>query len=135
MFLGDPHNFGRRVESRGAFVHKPRTVVWEWLMLSPESPLRRFLGSDFDFLPSLAIDRRRHLVERLRLRPLRGRKDELGAIVGRSLALWAWLGVCDLHWENMALGTRGGRIVFGPLDIEMIFGDMRLPTQTKLLPE
>ncbi|HEY2368941.1 MAG TPA: hypothetical protein VGH87_21240 [Polyangiaceae bacterium] len=136
MFLGDPHNFGRRVELRGGVIHKPRTVVWEWLMLSKASPLRRFLGREFDFLPSLAIDRRRGLVERLQLQPLRGRQDELAAIVGKTLALWAWLGVADLHWENMALGRDGeGRIVFGPLDIEMMFGDMRLPTETKLIPE
>jgi hypothetical protein len=135
VFLGDPHNFGRRVELRGGFVHKPRTVVWEWLMLSKASPLRRFLGSEFDFLPELAIDRRRGIVERLQLQPLRGRKDELASVVGKSLALWAWLGVADLHWENMALGVQRGRLVFGPLDIEMMFGDMRLPTQTKLIPE
>jgi hypothetical protein len=136
VFLGDPHNFGRRVELRGRVIHKPRTVVWEWLMLSKASPLRRFLGREFDFLPSLAIDRRRGVVERLQLQPLRGRNDELAAIVGQSLALWAWLGVADLHWENMALGRDAeGRVVFGPLDIEMMFGDMRLPTQTKLLPE
>ena len=105
-------------------------------MLSRTSPLRRFLARDFDFLPALAIDRRRGLVERLQLRPLRGREDELAAIVGKSLALWAWLGVADLHWENMALGRDGrGRVVFGPLDIEMMFGDMRLPTETKLIPE
>ena len=135
MFLGDPHNFGRRVELRGGFVHKPRTVVWEWLMLSKGSPLRRFLGRDFEFLPTLSVDRRRGVVERLQLQPLRGRKDELATIVGKSLALWAWLGVADLHWENMALGVQEDRVVFGPLDVEMMFGDMRLPTQTKLLPE
>ena len=135
MFLGDPHNFGRRVELRGDVIHKPRTVLWEWLMLSRASPLRRFLGREFDFLPTLAIDRRRGLVERLQLGPLRGRRDELATVVGKSLALWAWLGVADLHWENMALGVQDGRVVFGPLDIEMMFGDMRLPTETKLIPE
>jgi len=107
-------------------------------MLSTGSPLRRFLESEgeLDFLPALAIDRRRGRVERLKLAPLRkGREDELAAIVGKSLALWAWLGVADLHWENMALGVQKGRLVLGPLDIEMMFGDMRLPTQTKLIPE
>ena len=135
MFLGDPHNFGRRVELRGDRIHKPRTVLWEWLMLSKSSPLRRFLGPDFGFLPTLSIDRRRGLVERLQLKPLRGREDELATIVGKSLALWSWLGVADLHWENMALGVEDGRVVFGPLDVEMFFGDMRLPTATKLIPE
>jgi len=97
--------------------------------------LRKVLGEAFAFLPTLEIDRKRGMVERLELRPFRGRKVELAEIVGRSLALWSWLGVADLHWENMALGVdRRGRIVFGPLDIETIFGDMALPTQTKLIP-
>lgn len=106
-------------------------------MLSKGSPLRRLLEREggLGFLPALEIDRRRGVVEKVKLRALRGHQDELATIVGQSLALWAWLGVADLHWENMALGLQEGRVVFGPLDIEMMFGDMRLPTQTKLLPE
>ena len=41
--LGDAHNFGRRVELRGDRVYKPRTVVWERLLLGADSPLRRRL--------------------------------------------------------------------------------------------
>jgi len=41
--LGDAHNFGRRVEQRGDRVYKPRTVVWERLLLGADSPLRRLL--------------------------------------------------------------------------------------------
>jgi hypothetical protein len=60
----------------------------------------------------------------------------LARIVGRSLALWSWLGVSDLHWENLVLGADArGRVVFGPLDVEMILADLRLPTETKLLPD
>ena len=44
--LGDSHNFGRRVELRGARVAKPRTVFWEWLVLSRESPLRQLLAEE-----------------------------------------------------------------------------------------
>ena len=40
---GDSHNFGRRVTVGEARVHKPRTVLWEWLLLSSQSPLRRLL--------------------------------------------------------------------------------------------
>jgi hypothetical protein len=74
------------------------------------------------------------------LEPLRGRsgamRRALSVIVGRSLALWGWLGVADLHWENLVLGVdQRGQIVFGPLDIEMMLGDLALPTQTKLLPD
>jgi hypothetical protein len=57
-------------------------------------------------------------------------------VVGRAVALFSWLGVADLHWENLALG-RGteGQIVFAPLDVEFILDDLSSPAQTKLLPE
>lgn len=151
--LGDSHNFGRRVSVRGGRISKPRTLLWEWLALSSQSPLRRLLGAAakraglgdaFGFLPSLAFSRNDvrsgGTVQRITLRPLGklGAKDraELAGIVGRSLALWSWLGVADLHWENLALGRDArGQIVFGPLDIELMLADLGLPTETKLLPD
>jgi hypothetical protein len=153
-FLGDSHNFGRRVEVRDGRIFKPRALLWEWLLLSADSPLRRLLESAalldglgreaFDFLPSLKFHRSRSGtgggVERIALRPLgklsATRKRELAAISGRSLALWSWLGLSDLHWENLVLGVdEQGSIVFTPIDIEMILSDLSRPTQTKLLPD
>ncbi len=152
--LGDSHNFGRRVTQREGRIVKPRTVFWEWLVLSADSPLRRFfteaaeqdgLGSDmFGFLPDLKFvspkARDGGEVERVQLEPLptlsADQKRDLARIVGRSLALWSWLGVADLHWENMVLGLdKQGRIILAPLDIEMILADLSLPTETKLLPD
>lgn len=157
--LGDSHNFGRRVVLRGARVCKPRTLFWEWLLLAPESPLRARLdgaaardvlgAGAFDFLPRLrffgakapAQERaagRWSEVEKVKLLPLdrRAPRQELAAITGRALALFSWLGVSDLHWENLMLGIDGrGRIVFGPLDVEMMLADLALPTETKLLPD
>jgi hypothetical protein len=152
--LGDSHNFGRRVALRAGRVHKPRALLWEWLVLAAESPLRRLLderaqrdglGRDaFGFLPTLEFHRSQARVggevEQVRLSPLpvlskRDRRS-LAVIVGRSLALWSWLGVADLHWENLVLGVDAReRVVFGPLDVEMILADLSLPTQTKLLPD
>lgn len=152
--LGDAHNFGRRVLERGERIYKPRTLLWEWLLLAADSPLRRALrelsgraglGRDaFEFLPTLKFHGARSgvggEVERARLEPLarstsRSRR-ELSELLGRSLALFSWLGVSDLHWENLVLGvdTRGG-VVFGPLDVELILADLSLPTETKLLPD
>ena len=150
--LGDSHNFGRRVSLRGSRVAKPRPLLWEWLLLSGESPLRRFLDraareeglpeESFAFLPTLAFSGERSAeggeVERIALEPL-GRSREvrraLAPIVGRAIALFSWLGVSDLHWENLVLGTdTRGHIVFAPLDVEMILADLSLPTETKLLP-
>lgn len=152
--LGDSHNFGRRVTRREGRIVKPRALLWEWLVLSAESPLRRFLaeaaerdglGSDFfGFLLDLefATPKARDggEVESVDLAPLpafsREQRRDLARIVGRSIALFSWLGVADLHWENLVLGLDGrGRIVFAPLDIEMILADLSLPTETKLLPD
>jgi hypothetical protein len=152
--LGDSHNFGRRVTAHGGRVVKPRTVFWEWLVLASESPLRRLLdeaaehdglGRDaFGFLPSLKFFEGRDAVggevEKATLKPLRvasrAKRRELATIVGRSLALWSWLGVADLHWENLVLGVDAkGRIIFGPLDVEMMLADLASPTETKLVPD
>src|SRR6187402_2962995 len=108
--LGDSHNFGRRVTLRGQRVIKPRSVLWEWLLLARESPLRRRLDEaarslpgappePFAFLPSLKFFDRSQAggeVEKLRLAPLprlsTARRGELAGIVGRALALFSWLG-------------------------------------------
>jgi hypothetical protein len=135
-------------------VHKPRALLWEWLVLGSDSPLRQLLRDAaerdglgrgaFEFLPALRFFPARGQlggeVERVALEPLRARSREsrraLAEVVGRSLALWSWLGVADLHWENLVLGVDAvGRIVFGPLDVEMILADLALPTETKLLPD
>jgi hypothetical protein len=139
---------------RGDRIAKPRTLLWEWLLLSIESPLRRLLddaalndelGPDaFGFLPTLeffgSLGPEGGEVARVSLEPLRSdsaeTRRELALVVGRSLALWSWLGVADLHWENLVLGVdERERIVFGPLDIEMILAELSLPTETKLLPD
>jgi hypothetical protein len=152
--LGDSHNFGRRVSVRAGWVRKPRAILWEWLLLGAESPLRRALHdavqhdglveSTFDFLPTLEFRFARSglggEVERLELRPLgslsKARKRELSRIAGRALALSAFLGVADLHWENLALGLGArGSVVLAPLDVEIILSDLSLPTETKLLPD
>jgi hypothetical protein len=151
--LGDSHNFGRRVSLREGRVAKPRTLLWEWLLLAGESPLRqllteaakqRALEGAFDFLPTLRFYGPRvgaaGEVEQISLSPLpRPSADSrraLAIIVGRSLALFSWLGVEDLHWENLVLGVNTeGQTVYGPLDIELILGDLSLPTETKLLPD
>ncbi|HVY28890.1 MAG TPA: hypothetical protein VHB79_20175 [Polyangiaceae bacterium] len=151
---GDSHNFGRRVEIREERVTKPRTLLWEQLLLSAHSPLRRRLNelsaesalgaTAFEFLPNLRFWKANApaggQVERLQLEPLVARsgekKRELASVLGRAIALFSWLGLTDLHWENLALGSAPqGRIVFGPLDVEMVLSDFRLPTETKLLPD
>src|SRR5690348_3705951 len=107
--VGDSHNFGRRVSVRGERVIKPRTIAWEALLLGKASPLRRFLresstselGCDaFEFLPELEVTQREGEVggevERVALEALGSLSVEerrsLAGIVGRSLALFSFLG-------------------------------------------
>jgi hypothetical protein len=151
---GDSHHFGRRVRVLARRVEKPRSVFWEWLVLGRESPLRRLLMREaerdalgagaFDFLPALRFGRSRSgvggWVERVELAPLgrlaQGEKGALAGVTGRLLALSAWLGIADLHWENLVLGRGGrGELVFAPLDIEIMLSELSLPTETKLLPD
>ena len=152
--LGDSHNFGRRVSRRAGRIAKPRTLLWEWLVLAAESPLRRLLteaaerdglGPEaFGFIPTLQFfelqGRAGGEVESVQLEPLPTLDTEgkraLAIITGRSLALWSWLGLADLHWENLVLGVGArGQTVFGPLDVELILADLARPTETKLLPD
>ncbi len=119
-----------------------------------DSPLRRLLdeaavrdglgATAFGFLPDLKFFPPRARdggeVERVDLAPLPALSDaerrDLARIVGRSIALFSYLGVADLHWENLVIGLDGrGRVVFAPLDVEMILADLSLPTETKLLPD
>lgn len=153
--LGDSHNFGRRVTKHEDRIVKPRTVFWEWLFLALESPLRQYLcmaveraglsSQTFAFLPDLRFTNPRAReggeVAALRLDPLPAvlsadEKRDLAGIVGKSLAFWSYFGVADLHWENIALGRDArGQIILTPLDIEMVFADLALPTETKWLPD
>lgn len=156
--LGDLHNFGRRVTQRGARIAKPRTLLWEWLILAKDSPLRRLLGraaerdglgpDAFGFLPDLSFyppmprgadGAHGGEVQRVELEPLRASSDgkrALARIAGRALALFSWLGISDLHWENLVLGVGArGQVVLAPLDVEAILADLSLPTGTKLLPD
>lgn len=135
-------------------MQKPRCLFWEQLLLDRESPLRKLLsrlaeqsGHDprfFEFLPNLSFfpdaSGLGGEVMRVSLEPIgsvtEARRRELAEVVGRSLALWSWLGAQDLHWENLALGVdEEERIVFGPLDVELLLADLSLPTETKLLPD
>ncbi len=152
--LGDSHNFGRRVTVGERSVAKPRTLLWEWLLLSAESPLRRLLDEAaerdglgreaFGFLPDLQFQGARAPgggeVERVELAPLPtcqgDERRALARVVGRAIALSSWLGLSDLHWENLVLGVGArGQVVFAPLDVELILAELSLPTETKLLPD
>jgi hypothetical protein len=57
--LSDRHNFGHSVTTDSDhWLLKPRPVIWEYLFLDGESPLRLVLGDilDTSWLPDLHVD-------------------------------------------------------------------------------
>lgn len=137
----DPHNFGRYVTQVDSnYIHKPRSIFWEWLFLG-DSPLRTILESHpseiFKSLPLLCFNSENYNhgnVELCEVSSLESLSElniiQAGAVIG----LMSYFGITDLHKDNVVCGNINGRFVFGPLDIETIFDNVRLPAQTLLLP-
>jgi lantibiotic modifying enzyme len=151
--LGDMHNFGQCVQKcKDGSVFKPRPTIWEYQLLSSNSFFRQKLhdfylagnGLPWSLLPNLqfwkSIDGAEQSghVEFLVLKPVRV-TDSLNINffeqVGHIIALLSWLGIGDLHKENIGCGyDSDGKIVLAPFDIESIFNNYALPTQTHLIP-
>ena len=151
---GDLHNFGRRVKvNRKGLVTKPRTIFWEELLLSPRSRFRMALRKVMkensltkrDFLPELKFRRSGdgqsgkvfsvHRTLKALGRTSQKEKLELASATGELVALSTWLGLADLHQENLFVGrSKDGKFRMGPLDVEMILFSMSLPHDTMIVP-
>lgn len=144
--LGDSHNFNRFVYlDSNKNVIKPRDCFFEWLFLCLESPLRAWLEINYlrgpiSLLPALTyqkISTQKTKVTYLDLRspgPNSIQEEDMYE-VGRIIALCTFFGMTDLHRENVALGfNEKGELNFGPLDIECLFDEYELVSQTRLLP-
>ena len=146
---GDTHNFGRFVKTSGKnWILKPRSTFWEQLLLSVDSRFRDELDEILrdeplmDGLPRLVFrrsprDSTSSLVERVNCHPaINFDPAYLLEALGGLIAVAAWLGMSDLHNQNICVGTdaRTGKLLFTPLDIEVIFTDLRLPSLTGILP-
>jgi hypothetical protein len=147
---GDLHNFGRRVRFiDGNTILKPREAHWEKLILCRKSPFRRkleaILAEDAiaDCLPDLSFGKTNGQkgtpVEILKLNePIPQEIDPLYLFeaLGGLIAFTTWLGIEDLHFENIFVGTKPdtGQLIITPIDIEMIFFDRTLPFRNGVLP-
>ncbi len=152
MHLGDPHNFGKSVRlTRNGLIYKPRTLVWEHLLLSDFGNLRSLLGlisaqsglsPSVDVLPNLNFKPRTTpafisdgYVQPSKLLPIVNLIPSEARSIGAVIALCTYLGISDLHSENTVLGRDASlRLHFGPIDIESIFWPLSLPSQTGLIP-
>jgi hypothetical protein len=152
VYLGDPHNFGRRVlTDEPGKITKPRCIYWEYSLLSTTSELRKAIHQCFEksdiespFLvaPDLTFEiDRTHLsgkVTRLDLNPIDitqlSERDAQRA--GGVVALCTWLGITDLHRDNIFYGVnKDGQFIFFPNDIECIFERICILSQTHLIPD
>lgn len=141
---GDTHNFGRHVKPIGkSWIHKPRSTFWEELLLSTDSNFRneldRILAHEpvTSCMPRVKFEKDRSdstatLMERVTVKPTITSCDleYILEALGGLLAVTAWFGIEDLHSGNVVLGTdvRTGKFVLFPIDIEVIFSDVRLPS-------
>ncbi len=146
-FRGDPHNFGKEVhlfDENNLF--KPRPILWEWLFLCRDSPLRLLFNEIkldhfdvFECFPNLNFENSNDfqfgLVERLRLNKIISPPKTLAATVGNFVALMAWFGIGDLHRQNIGIGLNPetNALILCPLDIESIFEDFYLMSETALV--
>ena len=149
--LGDVHNFGRRVTKSNGIIVKPRTLYWEELFLSEHSLLRRTLNNVFqeaetksplESFPNLHFAHNSNYtggtVTELCLLPLHELEssefNQFAYSIGQLIALSCWFGITDLHKDNIKTGIQKPRkFVACPIDIETIFENVKLPSQTLLI--
>jgi len=142
--LGDRHNFGEAVHfvAEGSVVRKSRSPYWEKSFLT-ESVFRKKVDGFFSsrnyvsplaFIPILRFDVNRDYydVEYVDGGPI-VISDEYLTSVGSFVFLCTWLGLTDLHYKNISLGSCDGVPQMVPWDIEIVAANVILPSQTNLI--
>ncbi len=147
--LGDLHNGRAVARAQNGWIEKPRPLLWEWLVYGADSPLRQWLSkllvNNMDFLESMEF-KGKELTKEGFVRAIHPIDSEilravgLGLVtaynIGKMTGLLTWLGVTDLHDENVFFtrseDEKGFRMV--AVDIEGIFSDLVSPKITGLIP-
>ncbi len=148
-YVGDPHNFGKRVErvsiSGKYYFQKPRTVFWEYLFFGLKSPLyqtfneiivQSSLGQFItiaDCVFGLTFqslnDVNDMLVEEVQSTNNEPEHDtrffKFGVLLGYAYAF----GIQDLHKDNLVLTAEKIQVI----DAEQVLSNLILPDQTLLV--
>ena len=136
--FGDKHNFNKYVETKGGYVFKPRPVFGEYSLYSSESIFRQKLlalaqgvGIDLSNLPEVEfkspnIDKvslEVNKIFQIKYEALdSGLSRENLESIGATISILTWLGVVDLHDDNILFGRSDrGDFIFAPVDLECIF--------------
>lgn len=126
------------------WVQKPRTLYWEYLFLSEQSPLRQYLKSfeiskrlnPFDLIEDTEfLQTNSHQLEEKILPSSNPVELKNYKSMGAYIALFSWFGVTDLHKDNLIFQTINDQVKIIPIDIESIFNDIFLPSETYLIPK
>lgn len=107
-------------------------LIWEYCLLDSTSKMRMLLSDIFsnssynpiDLLPNLRVDILESFFGKedfLDIQPLKDDTIVPFDKIGAAIALWSWLGINDLHAENVKFGLHNGTLVFTPIDIESLF--------------
>jgi len=145
MNFADKHNFGKSVEvvrrASGKWFRKPRTVFWEWLFFGKDSPLVEIfnvVGQNCDralssFLYNLEIEVEGNWLgysREQKATPTDALQPSHFYGFGVLLAYTYIFGIRDLHQQNLIMT----KTHLQPVDIEVVFTQLVLPSETLLLP-
>lgn len=154
IYLGDSHNFGARVYLESGTIIKPRCIAWEYLFLSQDSPVRlsiekyalqNGLHNPLALFPKLQFTQCHNerdfatagSVQQCNILPPTPDAFNVHTFedIGRSIGAMTWFGMSDLHTDNMIIGTQyDGSPIVGPIDIESLFHNYDLISQSLLIP-
>lgn len=116
-------------------------MFWEWLILG-SSPLRKLVSKRIDphlssSLPNLKIELNGDMSgteEAVKIYPCQEFSLQNFKAIGGVIGLATFFGCSDLHLQNFILGqSEKGQFLFSPIDIECIFDQIILPSQTMII--
>lgn len=146
---GDPHNFGNKtIKISPSKIYKPRSIFWEFFFLGKNSQFRIELDFFINRLTNREIQLlwpkldftinnnffRSGFVDMLEVKDLNRNLSQVELVsIGFSIATLFWLGIGDLHQQNIMFGVHDGKLIFGPIDIEEVLRNYLLLSQTQLI--
>lgn len=132
----DSHNFQRRGVVEEGILFRHRSLFCEYKIYSPESRFRRVLDEitseslkslpKFEVSSNFVLSLEKRECKFLSVSPLHRKLSDLEVEqIGGVLALMNFLGVGDLHKNNILFGVYEKRVIFAPVDLEVFYQKFR----------
>lgn len=147
MNLGDQHNFGRAVKQQlNGDVFKPRCIFWESQILCQSKLRDQFyiksrsagVSNPLEDLPEFSYKMSNEFpyegtVNFVQGLPPQIRSEQNASSLGSLIAMCVFFGIGDLHRQNLFFELDENKNAIAPLDVESIFFQNWLPSQTMLV--